>query len=91
MRLQARRPRAIVDDPENDGRKAYARASMAAFDRLGPKTRQAIRETRFDAPAPDVLRRYGGPFADDDAVARRVRADDDRHSGMFGPRYPAGI
>jgi hypothetical protein len=84
-------PRDMRPDPDNDERKLQALAQMSAFDRLGPQARRAIRESRFDAPAPVVMRKYGGPFAEDERVADRVRDDDNTYSGMFGPRYPKGI
>ena len=89
-RLDRERQRAAqVPDVVRD--KRDAEIVMRAFDRLGPQARQAIAHSRFDADAEHVLRRYGGPFADDGAVARRVCADDDRNSGYFGPKAPAGI
>ncbi len=91
MLLAARRPRLVADDPANDDRQEQARANMRAFDMLGPEARRAIRASRFDAPAPDVLRRYGGPFAEDERVAARIRKDDDGYSGAFGPAAPEGI
>jgi hypothetical protein len=69
----------------------YARLDMAAFDRLGPLARQAISASRFGPSAHDIERRWGGRFADDEAVARRVRAEDDKISGRFGPAFPNGI
>jgi hypothetical protein len=90
-RLEARRPRVVVDDPENEQRQLQARANMRAFDRLGPLTREVIRDSRFDAPAEHVWRRYGGEHAEDELVARNVRRDDDYHSGRFGPAFPRGI
>jgi hypothetical protein len=88
-----RRPRwnEFPDDPENAQRKRRAEAEMRAFDKLGERARVAISDSRFDAEAPRIWSHFGGPHADDEAVARRVRADDDKFSGAFGPKYPKGI
>lgn len=94
-RREARQPRPrwneFPDDPENGGRKERAEAELRAFDKFGQRSRGAIRDSRFDAEATYVERHFGGPYADDEAVARRLRADDDKFSGAFGPQFPKGI
>ena len=89
LRLAARRK--PVDDPDLDDRRARAIEQMQAFDELGQQARRAIAESRFDAQADLVLRRYGGLYAEDERVAARVRKNDDSFSGAFGPAYPKGI
>lgn len=79
------------DDPENEDRQDQARANMGAFDQLGAQTRAAIAGSRFDIPADMVRQQWGGPYAEDERVADRVRKHDDKYSGSFGPAYPTGI
>lgn len=89
LRLAARRK--AIPDPDLDARQQQALAQMWAFDQLGPEARAAIAFSRFDAIAPLVLRQYGGPYAEDERVAARIRKDDDSHSGAFGPACLRGI
>lgn len=56
---------------------------MAAWDKMGPEARRALAESQFGISASHIWHRYGGPYADDEAVAARVRAEDTRHCGQF--------
>jgi ATP phosphoribosyltransferase regulatory subunit HisZ len=89
LRLAARRK--PVDDPDLEERRQRAIAQMHAFDQLGEQARRAIADSRFDADADAVLRKYGGPYAEDERVAARILKNDDSFSGAFGPVYPRGI
>lgn len=90
-RLRLAAGRKPVDDPDLDDRRVRAIEQMDAFDRLGEQSRRTIAESRFDAQADLVLRDYGGPYAEDERVAARIRKNDDSFSGAFGPAYPKGI
>lgn len=91
LRLNALRPLPRVEDPDNEQRRELAIEQMRAFDRFGPEARSAIRNSRFDAHAAAVWRNYGGPYAEDERVATRIRKDDDSYSGQFGPAASRGI
>lgn len=69
----------------------FAIEDMAAFDRLGPLAREALARSRFGGSAADIERRWGGPFADDEAVARAIGREDGKFSGCFGPRADSAI
>lgn len=61
----------------------FAAMDMEAFDRLGPIARAALATSRFGGSADAIWRRWGGPFADDEAVARNIRRQDEKFSGRF--------
>lgn len=90
-RLRLNSLRRPADDPDLEDRQLRAIAQMQGFDALGRDARRAIAGSRFDADAAAVLRLYGGPYAEDERVAARIRKNDDSWSGAFGPAYPQGI
>jgi len=90
-RREARETRSRAAVPDQVRSKADAEQQMRFFDQLGPESRQAIRETRFDD---DAVERWHNGYRfelKDQDLAKTVRRDDDNYSGRFGPRAPAGI
>jgi hypothetical protein len=92
-------PRDTSERPELAEEQARAQLHMKFFDQLGPQTRAAIANSRFDPVSPHTewktaFMREVSPAspAFDREAAERVRLEDDLNSGRQGqPAAPRGI
>lgn len=84
-----RQRRAEVPDVVRDP--VLAEQQMRFFDQLGPVTRRAIANSRFDDDAVQRWRKQFVGEIGDDEVAAGVLQQDNRRSGSFGPPAPGGI
>lgn len=98
-RRRREEPRDVSEDPAIAEQQARAQRQMKFFDQLGPQTRAAIANSRFDPVDPHTEWKTAfihevspaSPKFDQEA-AERVRRHDDNNSGRQGqPAAPRGI